>query len=176
MNLEEEILRADHKGQAVSVANYIGSDHERFRRLMALFFSRDDRTCQRSSWVVAHCIDSNLQLVEPYLKKMVKNLNNNINDATKRNTVRILQMVDIPEIMWEDCLNHCFKYLESGDEPVAIKVFSMTILYNLSNKIPEIKTELKMLIENQLPFSSAGYKSRGSKILKKLNMETGPTS
>ena len=86
------------------------------------------------------------------------------------------RLVDIPENMWEDCLNHCFKYLESGDEPVAIKVFSMTILYNLSNKIPEIKNELKILIENQLPFSSAGYKSRGSKILKKLNMETGPTS
>lgn len=139
---------------------------------MQLFFSQDYRTCQRASWIVAHCADQNLDLIAPYLDKMVKNLANDINDATKRNTVRILQMVDIPKKLLEDCLNYCFSYLESGIEPIAIKVFSMTVLYNISNNIPEIKNELKILIEDQLPFSSAGFKSRGLKILQKLNNET----
>lgn len=168
MDLESEILKADFKDQAVYVASYIGSDPDKFNVLMRLFFSNELRSCQRASWVVSHCVDKDKSLISPYLNKMVKNLENPVNDATKRSTVRILEKVDIPEPLWEDCLNHCFAYLESASEPVAVKVFSMTILYNLSVNIPEIKNELKLLIEDLLPYGTAGIKSRGRKILAKL--------
>jgi hypothetical protein len=41
-------------------------------------------------------------------------------------------------------------------------------LQNLAKDYPEIKTELKLLIEDQLPHQTAGFKSRGKKILKEL--------
>lgn len=47
----------------------------------------------------------------------------------------------------------------------------MTAIFNLSAKYPEIKPELKLLIEMQLPNGSAGFISRGKKILKKLNQK-----
>ena len=166
-------MKADIKDHVVRVSAYISTDPARFKILMDLFFSSDLRTCQRASWVVTHCVDIDKTLIFPYLSAMVKNLNNPINDATKRNTVRILEKLELPEALWEDCLNHCFSYLESSSEPVAVKVFSMTILYNLSNKIPEIKKELKLLIEDMLPYGTAGIKSRGSKILRKLEKEIG---
>ncbi len=62
----------------------------------------------------------------------------------------------------------CFKYLEFPDEALAVKVFSMTVLGNLAKKYPEIKPELKLLIEDQLPHQTAGFKSRAKKILKQL--------
>jgi len=172
LDLKTEILRADFKEHAIMVSEYIGSKPGRFRLLMDLFFSKDLRTCQRASWVVAHCIDKDITLVTPYLADMVKNLSNPVTDATKRNTVRILEKVDIPEPLWEDCLNHCFGYLENPGEPIAIKAFSMSVLYNISEKIPEIKNELKLLIEDLLPYGSAGIKSRGRKILAKLQIQT----
>ena len=167
MNLREEILKADFKDQAVFVAEEINADEAKFAELMQLFFSKDIRTCQRAAWIVSHCIERNPWLLMPYLDKLVKNMYNDITDATKRNSVRVLQFVDIPEALWGETIEICFRYLNSN-EAVAIKVFSMTVLYNLSLKVPEITTELKVVIEDQLPFGSAGFKSRARKILSKM--------
>jgi hypothetical protein len=167
MNLQAEILKADFKDQAVFVAEEINGDKEKFCLLMALFFSKDIRICQRASWVVSHCADKNPQQLMPYLDRIVKNMYNDISDATKRNSVRVLQYVDIPENLWGETIEICFKYL-TGNEAVAIKVFSMTVLYNLSLMVPEITTELKVVIEDQLPYGSTGFKSRARKILAKM--------
>ena len=173
MNLEQEILRADFKDQAAYAAEIIGDNDERFVALMKLFFSSDSHTCQRASWVVLHCIDQHPTLIVPHLKKMVNNLYNNPIDAVKRNTIRALQFVEIPKSLWGKTIEICFQFLQSSTEPIAIKVFSMSVLYKLSQSVPEIKEELKVIIEDQLPYSSAGFRSRGSKVLKKLNKEMG---
>ena len=167
-DVKKEILGSNFKEQAEFISQYIIENPTHFPTLMRLFFSSEPFTCQRSSWVMAHCIDKDISIITPYLGKMVKNLSNNVWDATKRNTVRMLEKVEIPQPLWEDCLNHCFRYLESHDEPIAVKVFPMTVLYNLSRKIPEIRNELKLLIEDMMPYGSAGLKSRGKKILGKL--------
>jgi len=42
------------------------------------------------------------------------------------------------------------------------------VLGNLAKYYPEIKTELQLIIEDQLPYQTAGYKSRANKVLKQL--------
>ena len=167
MILQEEILKADFKDQAVFVAQEIDGDKVKFAQLMELFFSKDTRTCQRAAWVVSNCADKNPQQLMPYLERIIKNMYNEISDATKRNSVRVLQFVEIPKMLWGETIEICFRYL-NGNEAVAIKVFSMTVLYNLSQQVPEISEELKINIEDQLPYGSAGFKSRANKILAKL--------
>jgi len=44
----------------------------------------------------------------------------------------------------------------------------MTILFNMTQKIPEIKNELLPIIEDQLPYGSAGFQARGKKIITAL--------
>ena len=167
MNLKSEILKADSKEDIVFIANKVKDDKEMFAELMALFFSKEARTTYRYAWVVSHCVDMNPSLATPYLSKMVKNLYKDVGDATKRSSVRILQFADIPKKLWGETIEICFRFLMSKEATV-IKIFSMTVLYNLSLKIPEISNELKVLIEDQLPYGSAGFKNRGKKILAKL--------
>ena len=167
MNLREEILKADFKEQAVYLAEKINGSEKDFAELMRLFFSKDARTCQRAAWIVSHCVERNPWIIMPYLDKMVKNLYKDVGDATKRNTVRVLQYVETPEELWGETIEICFRYL-TGNEAVAIKVFSMTVLYNLSFEVPEITTELKICLEDQMPYGSAGFKSRAKKILAKM--------
>ena len=45
----------------------------------------------------------------------------------------------------------------------------MQVLYNVCQKEPDLANELKIVIEEFLPHGTAGFKSRGGKILKKLN-------
>lgn len=64
---------------------------------------------------------------------------------------------------------YVFDTLNSGREPVAVKVFSMTVLFNIVQVYPELSEELEISIEEQMPFGSGGFKSRGRKVLKDLS-------
>ncbi|WP_020528207.1 hypothetical protein [Flexithrix dorotheae] len=169
MDLREELLREYNKEHVVFLANYIGNEQEKFAELIDLFLNGEMRVTQRASWVVGHCADQYPELITPYLPTLVYNLRNNIHDAVKRNTVRILQDIDIPEDLIGEAADICFEFLQSNKEAIAIKVFSMTVLFNITKSIPELANELKVIIEDQMPYGSAGFKSRGKKILKELN-------
>ena len=62
----------------------------------------------------------------------------------------------------------CFDYLLSLDEEIAVKAFSLTVLNNLSILYPEIKQELKTIIEDRWEFEKAAFHSRAKKILNEI--------
>jgi hypothetical protein len=66
--------------------------------------------------------------------------------------------------------NLCFDYL-TGNTPVAIKVYSMEIIYRFYNDYPEIMQELYAIIESQIDGGTAGFISRGVKIMKKIDKQ-----
>ncbi|MEQ8244521.1 hypothetical protein [Fulvivirga sp.] len=168
MDIKKELLFEHSKSQALKISNYIGNDQNRFDELMILFFDTEYRVTQRAAWVVSHCADKYPELIEPYIEPMILNLKKDITVAVQRNTLRVLQEKEMPNTIIGDAADICFKILESAKEPIAVKVFAMTLLANICKKVPELKNELKILIEDQLPYGSAGFKSRANKILKKL--------
>lgn len=168
MALKDELLKEHSKQHTVYLAKKIGPDQEAFDELMELFLGDHDRITQRAAWVVSHCYDDYPWLIEKHLKSMIENLQKPVHVAVRRNTVRVLQFVQIPEELMGLTTDICFHYLTSGKEPVAIKAHSLTILYNIVKKFPELKEELKLAIEDQMPFGSAGFISRGNKILRAL--------
>jgi hypothetical protein len=65
-------------------------------------------------------------------------------------------------------MNDCFEFIAGNDTPIAVKAFSLTILENLSASYPDIKPELKLIIEERWQYETAAFHSRAKKILKKL--------
>lgn len=127
------------------------------------------RINQRAAWPLSYSVKKHPELIKPHLKKVITNLKKpKIHDAVKRNTVRFLQFIEIPKSLHGITLDHCFKLLQNKKEPVAIKVFSMSVLANLTKEYPELKGELSAIIEDQMPYGSAGFKARGKKVLKQL--------
>lgn len=169
MDLRKQLLTTHSKDNTTLIANYIGTDSKRFDKLMKLFLYDEYRVIQRSAWVLGDLAKAHPELAMPYLPEIVENLKKpEIHDAVKRNTLRFLQDVELPEEYWGDLAELCFNYLTSMEEAVAIKVFAMTVLLNIVKKVPELKDELRFAIEDQLPYGSAGFKSRGNRTLKAL--------
>ena len=168
MNIKEAILQEHSKKQVLKIAKYVGNNKERFAELMQTYFEGPYRVTQRGAWVLLHCADNDYNLVYPYLDKMVEMLNENSHDAVKRNTLKILGMIDIPEHLMGLLTDKCFAYLKAETEPIATRVFAMTVLYNITKAEPDLKHELKLVIEELLPYGSAGIKARGKKTLKLL--------
>jgi len=163
-------LTAEHsKSKALLIVDWIGDDVERHRQLMDLFFSAEYQIHQRSAWVVILSYQEQPHLIQPYLVKLVDNLDNPVHDAVIRNTIRIFEEVNIPEEIEGKLYDKCIKYLTSPKYAVAIRAFSMTVASRIAIKYPELKEELIEVIElfdkhEQKP----GFHSRAKKTLKIL--------
>lgn len=168
VDIRKELLKEHSKSNANRIARYISNYPTRFAVLMELFLGNEYRVTQRAAQVVSICTENHHELIQPYLKQIILNLRNDIHDAVKRNTLRILQDMELPENLHGDMTDIGFQLLTTSEEPVAIKVFAMTVIANICKKQPDLKNELQIIIEDQMPYASAGFISRGNKILKRL--------
>lgn len=169
MNLKEEILKEHSKAQRIKIVNWIGNNQQRFDELFQLFVNDEYRVVQRAGWPLSYCVIEHPHFIKKHWKQLIGNLKKpNLHDAVKRNSIRLMQDLEIPEKFHGEIMDICFKYLESPTESLAVKVFSMAVLGNFAKLYPDIKSELKLLIEDQLPHQTAGFKSRGKKVLKQL--------
>jgi hypothetical protein len=169
MNLKEEILKEHSKEQCSKIVQWVGASQKRFNELFTLFLHGEYRVNQRASWPVSYCIEAHPFLIKNNLDKLLQNLQrSNLHDAVKRNTIRLLQWVDIPEQFQGQVMDICFGYLASPTAAVAIKAFSLTVLGNLAKDYPEILPEINLLIEEQLATQTPAFKSRAKQFLKEV--------
>ena len=168
-----EALKAEHsKTTTDKIINYIGNDAERMAELMSCFFGEDRRISQRAAWSVGCMGEKNPKLIEPYLEKMLLlSREPDVHNAIQRNTMRTLRdMREIPATVIGLATDTAFKFLESPSMAVAIRAFSMRVLYKISIQEPDIKNELKLVIETFLPHETLpGFLSTARDVLKKMD-------
>ncbi|TNE53486.1 MAG: hypothetical protein EP344_14920 [Bacteroidetes bacterium] len=167
--LTEQLLLEHSKPQARRLTDWIGHDAERLAALLDIFLGQNHRLTQRAAWVVGTLAEKTPYLLEPWLPEMVAKMREpGVHDAVKRNVVRILEDIDIPDSVLDEVADACFGFLADPQEAVAVRVFSMTVLEKICRKIPELKPELRLLIEEHWEHGTAAFHSRGRKVLKML--------
>jgi hypothetical protein len=170
MDLRETILKEHSKAQTHKIIKWVGNDQKRFDKLFDLFLHDEYRVVQRAAWPMSYCVINYPELIKKHFSKLLKNLHKpGLHDAVKRNTVRLLQEITIPEKFHGEVMNTCFGYITDPKEKVAVKAFSLTILQNLSRQYPEIRNEIKIIIEERWEHETAAFRSRAKKILKELS-------
>lgn len=132
------------------------------------FIGNDPLLAQRASWPLSYAAVANPRLIDKHFKELLENVKKKVHDAIKRNTVRILQDISIPEAFQGDVMNLCFDYLMAPKEKPAIKAFSLTVIKNLSVHYPDILPELKTIIEDRWDTESKAFQSRARKILRSM--------
>jgi len=173
MNLREEILKEHSKKQTNKIIKWVGGDQKKFDQLVELFLMGEYRVTQRAGWSLSYIAIAHPALISKHLKKLLVNLDKpELHNAVIRNTLRLLQFVKIPKALQGMAADTCFRLFNDKKQPVAIHVFSMSVLGNLCIDYPELKQELKLSIEAQYPYGSAGFKSRARKVMKQLERST----
>ena len=98
MNLINELQNNLNVTAKNKIAAYVGDNKDRFSELVNAFLNSSSRITQRASWPVSYCVQKHPELIKPHLKRIINNLKkNNIHVAVKRNTLRMLQFVEIPK-------------------------------------------------------------------------------
>ena len=170
MIIRDEIIREHSSENALKIATYACSSKKHFKELMKCYLDKEYRVAQRAAWSVSWAARKKPEMIQPYIKELVAQLQRkDVHNAVIRNSVRILEDLEIPEEFHGDVMNTCFNFIETPTTPIAIKAFSLTILFNLSKHYPEIKHELRLIIEERWDTETAAFRARGKKILQALN-------
>lgn len=171
MNIREELLKyqVQSKAQAMRIATDAADSEMVLRELVDCFISNDTRLTQRAAWSLSWVAQKNPEAIQPYIDIIVSQISRpEANDAVIRNSLRILEDIEIPEQFHGEVLNACFDFIQKKHTAVAIKAFSLHVIFNLSKLYPEIRNELKLVIQENIEFETAAFRSRGKKLLAKL--------
>ncbi|NOS93321.1 MAG: hypothetical protein HOP30_15490 [Cyclobacteriaceae bacterium] len=169
MNLLESLKKSPSPAQYKKMIEFIGADKQRFSELISIYLKGPERITQRASTLLVHFAKKQPELIIGQLSILLKHLEHpHASVAIKRNSVRFLQDIAIPKRWQGKVTDICFSFLTSHQESIAVKAFSMTVLANIAIENSELKNELIPIIEDQMPFGSAGFRNRGAKVLKQL--------
>jgi hypothetical protein len=170
MDLRQEILKEHSKRQALKIERWVNGDQKKFDELVKLFLKGEYRVTQRAGWPMSSIAIKYPELIHKHLKNLLLNAQRpGLHNAVLRNTVRLLQFVDIPPPLHGLAAETCFQLFKDKKQPIAIRVFSMTVLGNLCKEYPEMISELKLCIEEQLPYASAGFLARAKKVIREID-------
>ncbi len=166
MRLKDEILMEHSKLQCMKIARWIGNSQQRFDELFYLFLNDEYPAVQRAAWPLSVCVIEHPALIKKHFGKLIANLRRpGLHNAVKRNTIRLLQGLTIPKKYHGEIMDMCFTYISDPDEAAAVKAFSLKVLHDLSKLYPDIKQELRTIIEERWDYETAAFKSRAKRII-----------
>lgn len=142
-----------------------------FRKLFGYSFSDDKKLAFHSSWALAKVVDNRPDLFQDYLPQIIESLEKLGNESTLRSFLRILAFSDISGLGSSNhglLADYCFSALGSGTSAIAVKAYSMDIIYKLALIYPGLIHELAATINMLHGEGSAGIVARGNIILKRL--------
>ena len=169
MDIRATILEKHSKAQTTKIVQYIGNNSSRFKELVDIFLAGPYRVTQRAAWPISVVAEKQPQLLRPHLRKILNFARKaGVHDSVKRNAVRLLQFIEIPKSLYGNVADLCFGFLTDKRETIAVKCFSMSALASIAEQNPDIKSELKLIIEDQLPYASAGFRSRARRVIEQI--------
>lgn len=170
MNIQQQLLTKHSKENTRLITEYIGNDCERFSELMAVFSGDEWAAVQRGAWVVSEVGNNYPQLLIPHLDDLLLAIENPVHPAVRRNGLKVIAdtKVSLNEDQEGRLVQSAFDFLADPQEPIAIHVYAMQCIANLLPVYPDLAIELKTLIEDGMEHGSAGYRSRGKRVLKQI--------
>lgn len=165
----EHLLQSEHsREQSGRIMEMAIENPTLIGELIKFMNTQDTVIAQRAGWPIGLLGTSHYHLFTPYIPQLIKCLEKPIHPAVSRNAYRVLQFVNVPQQSEGILFDLCARDLSNPKNPVAIMVFCMTVAFNICKKHPDLKPELKLLIEAGLEHGTAGYRSRSHKLLKQL--------
>lgn len=170
--LEQARMQLGDSSRALSLltASMVYDEPSLFGIFIELALLDEKYYAERASRVVCICSHKFPELFKPHCSRVISGLKNLRSEGAMRNFLKTLAEVPVKFTKNDKSilLNQCFDYLVSNDFPIAVQVFSMQILYNLSVEIPEIGEELCRILEEKITDASAGYRSRARRIIRQM--------
>lgn len=157
-------------------AEIISGDESYFLKMTELALLEEPVISARASRAVKYAAEKHPEYYSGNAMIFISKLPELSNESVKSAFLSMIMLNQLPddENVVGFLMNYCFDEIDRVGVQAGPKVYCMDILYNISNIYPELKTELKAIIESRSDFATPAIASRGMTILKKLKKEIKP--
>ncbi|MBI3520289.1 MAG: hypothetical protein HY062_13160 [Bacteroidetes bacterium] len=146
INLSQAFETRDFK--APELAKAVLLNHQE-KELLGLALDSDQVISNRAMWVLNHCADLDANRIKPFQEKLISHLKNkHLHSGVVRSILRMFREQPIPKTLESFMLDKCFNYLKNPAEAIAVRVFAMTIVLNISKPYPELLNELSIILHH----------------------------
>jgi hypothetical protein len=130
------------------IAGLVYQKPEVFNELIDIFLLNEEPVSRRAAWVVDTVSREIPDLIKPqHLEKLTGMLEVFSHDGLRRHSLCIISRFPIADSLRGVLIKTCFDWLLTPNEPAAVKVYCMEILFRISFTEPEIRNELADSIE-----------------------------
>ncbi len=145
-------------------------------RLLPLIFEiinqGDAQSAMRAAWLLSNLYDLESEALLPYQQQMIQAVLATESDSVRRSLLRIIESGKLSDEDDDEQLGKlfdaCLRWMVSESHAIAVRCNAMQVLYRICLIEPELAPEVILNIETLLAHGSAGFKSRGSKIMAAL--------
>ena len=170
-DFQEQLKYDPSRNNADFVTHIIGADLGSFMEVFNLIYSSPHPINQRAANVVETCTREHKEFLLLLTDYMIDTFNDFNIDGVRRAFMKIFSRTDFNDDQSGRLIKICFDCMNDNKESIAVRVFGMQTLYNISRVFPDIKHELILTIENGMHLGIPAWSSRGSNLLKKLYRE-----
>jgi hypothetical protein len=171
MNISDLLRDETSRLNTDFVAKLILEHPPLFDELWKLFLANEEPISRRAAWVVDVVTEKHPEWIVPLLEVLIDSIPDFCHDGMKRHSLHILSRSPLPEDKLGEIADFCFEWLLKQGEAVATKMYSMEILYRISELEPDLKPELADTIKMQMTEGTPGIKCCGRRILERLSRD-----
>lgn len=179
---ELENLGTALRSNRMRVSNFIIDNPDLLPYLIEIVFDVDNKLSIKAAWVLELVCEKHLDWLLPYLNTFTLNIGKAYFDSAVRPLSKICNFLAIAYNSKTDNLiketltnSHIEKLIETGFDwmislhKVAVKAYTMNVLYIFGKNSDWVHRELKLIIEQNIMNESAAYKARGKMTLALIN-------
>ncbi len=165
---EKELEGIRSGGQSIFFARRLERHPEDIPLVIQAMKNAKATIAWRAGWVLDNFERKNNRALLPYLNQLSEILLQTPHHGVQRHITRILCNAPATELEDGRLVDACFNWLLNPQTPVAVKANAMEIISKLCSTYPELGQELKTVIFEGYETGTAAFKSRGRKILERL--------
>jgi len=162
LNLHSSRLNAD------ILADKIEEDPDVYDQVWKIMLEEEHPVSMRAVWSLTIFAKRHPYFMKPRAGEIIEALQITPSSSVRRCLLNLLTHADLPEEQAGYLFDYCIEIIESPSAEIAQKAYAMTILYNISEKEPDLKPELIALFESQMDDEHGGIIARARILLKKL--------
>jgi hypothetical protein len=169
----ESLLPDSLRHTADLAAQFVLDHPETFQEFIDASLAQEYPISMRASRVVYLCSVSSPELIRPWLQEILGSLPFLTDRSVIRNFLHIFDNF-IPELSEDNLgllLSYCFDNMEKPSGSIAIRAYSLKLLYLISQRIPDIKPEVLSIMRHHYPESEPAIQAQAIQIIRKLERE-----
>ena len=170
-DFRELLLQGNSRSYIDFVADIVNKRPELVEDLWEIYLAAEEPVSRRAAWIIDSASGKKPEWVEPFLPALIAKLPVFNHDGLKRHALRMIARLPFPAGREGELMNIAFEWLISTTESVAVKMYSIQILYRLSTTEPDILQELYDTIEFQIADGTPGFKSIGRKLMRQIDKD-----